>query len=80
MTTPFRVISCPLAWSGNSTCARPVTASGYARPSRTVVTTVIRVAVTRWRIMMCLYASPRLVITTSMILMPMNGATMPPSP
>src|SRR6266478_3580585 len=37
---PFLSISCPLARSGNSTCANPVTPSGYRNPKITVVTKV----------------------------------------
>src|SRR5229473_246610 len=37
---PSRSISCPLARSRKSTCASPVTASGYRNPKITVVTNV----------------------------------------
>src|ERR1700677_791215 len=37
---PFFSISCPLARSGNSTCDKPVTTSGYSNPKITVVTKV----------------------------------------
>src|SRR6266850_1573204 len=45
--SPFFTMSAPLAWVGKKNCARPVTASGYSKPNRTVVTRVIRMAMRR---------------------------------
>src|SRR5262245_56825100 len=48
---PFRTMSCPFAFPGNSVCARPVTTSGYTRPSSAVVSTVMRTAVIKFLVM-----------------------------
>ena len=86
---PFCSISWPFALSGNSTWATPVTTSGYTIPRSTVVTTVISTAAMRFRLMFMIvsvrlsagrYASLSAVMMTSIILMPMNGMMMPPTP
>src|SRR5580765_2691138 len=45
---PFLWMSCPAARPGKSTCARPVTASGYRTPKMTVVTNVNQKAIRRF--------------------------------
>src|SRR5262245_9488757 len=47
---PLRSRNCPFALSANNACARAVTTSGYNTPSRTVVTTVIRIAIRTFRL------------------------------
>src|SRR5712691_1506984 len=48
ITVPLRRMSCPFAFSGKSTCASPVTTSGYTNPSNTVVTSVMNTEIRRF--------------------------------
>jgi len=80
MIVPSRSISWPFAFAGNIACASPVTASGYATPRRSVVTMVINTAMVRFLVIFMVYASPIMVMTTSIVLMPTNGTTIPPAP
>ena len=67
----------PFALSEKPTCAMPVTTSGYAIPSSTVKTTIIMIG---GQELASHHFTPRAVTSRSMSLMPMNGATIPPSP
>jgi hypothetical protein len=66
-----------LALLEKPTWAIPVTTRGYAMPVSTVNTTITRSAGTSWR---RTYFTPSAVMSRSMSLIPMKGATTPPAP